>query len=118
MAFKGVLLEGIEVVLIVSALAARPSGPAPALIGAATAVVLVAVLGTQLRGPLSRLPETELKYGVGLVLTAFGVFFAAEGLEVTWPGGDLALIYILAALILATQAQIRTLSRPRSRAAA
>ena len=97
-AFKGVLLEGVEVVLIVTVLAARPAGAAPALLGAALAVVLVRRRsGSCCTGRCARVPETELKYVVGLVLTAFGTFFAAEGLGVEWPMGDAALLLILAA---------------------
>jgi Ca2+/H+ antiporter, TMEM165/GDT1 family len=110
-AFKGVLLEGIEVVLIVSVLAARPAGALPALAGAAVAAVAVALTGARLRRPLARVPETELKYGVGIVLTSFGVLFAAEGLGVRWPGGDVALLYVAGLTFLTTQAQIRGLAR-------
>ncbi len=109
-AFKGVLLEGVEIVVIVSALAARPSGPTPALVGAAVAAVAVLGAGAWLRAPLSRLPETELKWGVGVLLSSFGVFFAAEGLHVHWPGGDAALLYVIAALALTSQLQSHRLA--------
>jgi uncharacterized membrane protein len=115
-AFKGVLLEGVEVVVIVAALAARPSGAAPAIAGAAIAAAVVCTLGAWLHRPLSRVPETELKYGVGVLLTTFGVFFAAEGMGVSWPGGDAALLYVAAALLLATQVEVRAL-RPAEVAA-
>jgi uncharacterized membrane protein len=110
-AFKGVVLEGIEVVLIVSALAARPSGPAPALVGAGIAAVVVVSAGFWLRQPLTRLPETELKWGVGVLLGAFGVFFAAEGLGVQWSGGDAAILYIAATLAGISQLQAHWLAR-------
>jgi len=117
-AFKGVLLEGIEVILIVTALGARPGGLAPALIGAFGALVAVAGIGVLLHQPLARLPETHLKYMVGIVLSTFGVFFASEGLGVHWPLGDAALLYLAAAFLAISQLQIRLLARQRELAPA
>jgi uncharacterized membrane protein len=110
-AFKGVLLEGVEVILIVTALGARPDGLAPTLIGGLLALGVVIAVGLVLHAPLRRLPETHLKYVVGIVLTAFGVFFTAEGLGVEWPGADAALLYVTALLVLVSQARIATLAR-------
>lgn len=107
---KGVLLEGLEVVLIVAALAGGTHGAAPALFGAAVAVVAVAAIGLIVHRPLARLPESHLKYAVGVMLTSFGVFFLAEGLKVEWPGGDAALLYLAASLLLVSQIHIRRLA--------
>jgi uncharacterized membrane protein len=109
-AFKGVLLEGVEVILIVSALASRPGGAGPALWGAALATAVVVAGGAWLRRPLARIPETELKWGVGVLLTTFGLFFSAEGLGVEWPGADAALLYLAATLAAASQIQAHRLA--------
>ncbi len=110
-AFKGVSLEGVEVILIVTALGQADGARVPVLVGASLAVLAVACAGAWLREPLARLPETELKYGVGLMLSSFGVVFLAEGAGASWPGNDLALLYCAAALALATQIQAHTLAR-------
>src|SRR3954466_14656376 len=110
-AFKGVLLEGVEVILIVTALAARPGGLAPALIGGLLALGVLSAGGLGLHAPLRRLPETHLKYMVGIVLTAFGVFFTAEGLGVEWPGSDAALLYVAALRVLVSEARIAPVAR-------
>ena len=107
---KGVLLEGLEVVLIVAALGAGPQGLAPAVLGAAVAVVFVVGLGFVLHRPLARLPESHLKYAVGIVLSSFGVFFLGEGLGVEWPGHDAALLYVAVALVAVSQAQIHAVA--------
>jgi uncharacterized membrane protein len=110
---KGVLLEGLEVVLIVAALGAGPDGLAPAIAGSAVAVVAVLAIGFAVHRPLARLPESHLKYAVGLVLSSFGVFFLGEGLGVHWPGADVALLYIVAALLVVSQLQVASLARPK-----
>ena len=107
---KGVLLEGAEVVLIVAALAGGAQGAAPALAGAGVAVFAVAGIGLVVHRPLARLPESHLKYAVGVMLTSFGVFFLAEGLGVEWAGGDAALLYVAAALLAVSQLHVRRLA--------
>ncbi|MCF7699398.1 COG4280 domain-containing protein [Loktanella sp. M215] len=97
-AFKAVLLEGIEVVFIVIAVGSARGLTLYAGLGALAAVVLVVALGTAFHKPLTRIPENALKFAVGLLLTAFGVFWLGEGLGAAWPGADLAILYILAVL--------------------
>jgi Ca2+/H+ antiporter, TMEM165/GDT1 family len=110
-AFKGVLLEGLEVILIVTALAGPADSRTPALLGAGLAVALTIGVGVVLHRPLRRVPETELKYAVGILLSSFGVFFTAEGLDVDWPLGDAALLLIAAALVGASQLMADRLRR-------
>lgn len=99
-AFKAVLLEGLEVVFIVLAVGAGRGLLVPAGLGALAACVLVLAFGVVLHRPLARVPENSLKFGVGVMLAAFGVFWTGEGLGVAWPGQDLAL-FGLALLFLA-----------------
>jgi uncharacterized membrane protein len=91
-AFKGVLLEGLEVVFIVIAVGAGGGLLLPASLGALLAVALVLLIGAIVHRPLSRVPENMLKFGVGVMLSAFGVFWTGEGFGLNWPGGDLALL--------------------------
>ena len=111
---KGVLLEGLEVVLIVAALSKGEGAAGAAVLGAGLAVVAVTVTGFWLRRPLSRLPESHLKYGVGVVLTTFGVVFVAEGAGASWPGGDVALLYVAAALAATSLLLVRDLTPVRT----
>lgn len=111
-AFKGVALEGLEIVLIVGVLASRPGKAPAAVIGAVAAVGLATVGVIAMRRVLTNLPETELKWGVGVLLSGFGVFFLGEGLHVSWPGGDLALLYVAVAIAAASLARVSALARP------
>jgi uncharacterized membrane protein len=97
--FKAVSLEGLEVTFTVLAIGAGGS-LLVASIGAALAAILVILLGLALHRPLSRVPENTLKFIVGIMLTAFGIFWIGEGLSFPWPGEDLALIGMIALLIL------------------
>jgi Ca2+/H+ antiporter, TMEM165/GDT1 family len=99
-AFNGVLTEGIEVVAIVLALGSHSAETlGAATVGALVALAVVVVVGLIVHQPLARVPENAMKYVVGIMVTAFGIFWTGEGLQVAWPASDVALFY-LAALIL------------------
>jgi uncharacterized membrane protein len=98
--FKAVVLEGVEVVFIVIAVGATGGLLVPASIGAAAAGLIVVALGIVLHRPLARVPENTLKLAVGVLISAFGMFWVGEGLGFAWPGEDLA-IPVLAAVLLA-----------------
>ena len=100
-AFKAVMLEGIEVVFIVLAVGAGRGLIWPASLGALAACALVLALGIALRKPLTRVPENTLKFAVGVMISAFGIYWTGEGLGVDWPGDDLAIL-ALGALLLAS----------------
>jgi len=91
-AFKAVVLEGLEVVFIVIAVGAGRDLLWPASLGALAASALVVLVGIMVRRPLARVPENILKLGVGVMLSAFGVYWTGEGLGIGWPGEDLAIV--------------------------
>lgn len=95
-AFKGVVLEGLEVVFIVLTFGANQHDIPLASVGAAIAVVVVVVAGFAVRAPLARVPENTLKFVVGVLLTSFGTFWGAEGAGASWPGSDAALLGVIA----------------------
>jgi Ca2+/H+ antiporter, TMEM165/GDT1 family len=99
--FKAVLLEGLEVVFIVIAVGSTGALLAPASAGAIAACLLVALLGVVLHRPLARVPENALKFAVGVLLSAFGVFWIGEGLGLAWPGEDFAVLGLIAGFLLA-----------------
>ena len=100
LSFKGVLLEGLEVVFIVITFGGNQRNMGAAVIGAAAAVLVVAVTGVAVRAPLARVPENAMKFVVGIMLTSFGMFWGAEGAGVTWPGHDAALLVLVPVVAL------------------
>lgn len=100
-AFKAILLEGLEVVFIVIAVGSGRGLVGPAALGALAACVLVLLVGAVVHKPLSRVPENTMKFGVGVMLSSFGVFWTGEGLGIAWPGQDLTLL-LFAVLFLLT----------------
>ena len=113
-AFKGVLLEGLEVAFIVLTFGANQHNVGLAATAAGIAIVSVTLAGLALRAPLSRVPENTMKFAVGVMLSSFGMFWSAEGAGANWPGGDVALLAIVpgmlalgVAIVLIIQAELR-----------
>lgn len=110
-AFKAVLLEGVEVIFIVVAVGAAHGMTALAGAGALAALVVVLAIGIVVHKPLAQIPENTLKFAVGLMLTAFGIFWTGEGLGAEWPGADIALLVILAIIGAFSAIAVQILNR-------
>ena len=105
LSFKGVLLEGLEVVFIVVTFGIIQKGSNPqafllAIWAAAIAVILVTIAGFAIHKPLSKVPENTMKFVVGTLLTSFGIFWGAEGAGAEWPHKDLSLLAIIPFVLL------------------
>ena len=118
-AFKGVLLEGLEVAFIVVTFGVAGGQLAPALIGAGVAAVGVLGIGAAVRRPLSRLPENQLKFVVGLMLVSFGTFWSGEGIGIEWPDDALSIVLLLGGFLATSLLAVRMIAaglvRPASR---
>lgn len=115
LAFKGVFLEGLEVAFIVLTFGTTQGSIPLAALGALLALVVVLVVGALVHKPLSRVPENMMKFSVGLMLSAFGIFWSVEGTGATWPGTDLAILGILLFLTLVSLGMVAFLRRTRER---
>jgi uncharacterized membrane protein len=111
LAFKGVLLEGLEVAFIVVTFGSTQGNIGLAALGAGAALVLVLVVGVLVRAPLARVPENTLKFAVGTMLTTFGIFWSAEGAGADWPGDDASLPGVLAFVLLISFGAVTILRR-------
>lgn len=108
LAYKAVLLEGLEVAFIVITFGSSVTtttglgGIPSAAIGATVAGLLVILAGALARAPLKQVPENTLKFIVGIMLTTFGTFWTVEGFQVNWPLSDAFLLILAAVYLLAS----------------
>jgi uncharacterized membrane protein len=110
-AFKGVLLEGLEVVFIALTFGANQHNVGLAAAAAGAAVLVVTLGGVAVHAPLARVPENTLKFVVGVMLTSFGTFWGAEGAGAHWPGSDASLLAIVPATLAVAMTMVALLRR-------
>jgi uncharacterized membrane protein len=115
LAFKGVLLEGLEVAFIALTFGSNQRDIPLAALAALAAMLVVAAAGIAVRTPLARVPENTMKFVVGVMLTAFGTFWSAEGAGARWPGSDAALLVLAPAIALFAVGLVALLRRGRNR---
>jgi len=99
-AFKGVFLEGLEVAFIVVTFGGTQRNVGLAAIGAAAALVVVLIAAVIVHEPLTRVPENTVKFGVGVMLTSFGIFWTSEGAGIDWPAGDMSLLAVIGFVVV------------------
>ncbi len=116
-AYKGVLLEGLEVWLVVVALGMRTpdgAGMASSAGAALAALALTCAVGAAVRAPLQRVPENAIKFAVGAMIAAFGTYWTMEGIggSAIWPLSDWTLpllggFYLVSGLAIAMVFRMR-----------
>lgn len=111
MAFKGVFLEGLEVVITVLTLGTSAHRLGLAATVAAVAVLLVGIVGVVVAKQLSNVPENAMKMAVGILLVSYGTFWTGEGLKVKWPGNDIMLVMFVAIYVVVVALLVATLRR-------
>mgnify|MGYP003346443579 FL=1 len=114
LSFKGVLLEGLEVVFIVVTFGAIQKGSNPqafslAIWAALFAVAVVTIAGFAIHKPLSKVPENTMKFIVGTLLTSFGIFWFGEGVGIEWPKSDASLLAIIPSVFVLSWAFVLAL---------
>ncbi|MGD0560603.1 MAG: hypothetical protein ABSA93_37245 [Streptosporangiaceae bacterium] len=115
LSFKGVLLEGLEVIFIVITFGDNQKNLGAAMIGAAIAIVVVAGAAIAVRAPLAKVPENAMKFAVGIMLTSFGTFWGAEGAGVSWPGNDAALLVLVPVVAVVSLGYVALIRRGSAR---
>ena len=117
-AYKGMLLEGLEVWLIVVAFSLHSRAWASNGLTAVLALVVVLVAGLSLHAPLTRVPENTIKFVVGAMILSFGTYWTLEAMAGdVWPLGDWSLAMLAAFYLVGGQALV-PLVRQAHRAAA
>jgi len=112
LSFKGVVLEGLEVVFIVLTFGSNQKNVPLAALAGVVAVLVVAAAGLAVRAPLARVPENTMKFVVGVMLTSFGMFWGAEGAGAHWPGADASLLAIIPAVAVVALLLVVAFRRP------
>ena len=115
LSFKSVFLEGFEVAFIVITFGGAQGNLPLATLAALAALMVVVVAGAVVHRPLARVPENTIKFGVGVLLSTFGLFWSAEGVGVAWPGSDLAILGILAFVALVSLGGVAILRNRQAR---
>jgi Ca2+/H+ antiporter, TMEM165/GDT1 family len=106
--FKITMLGGIEVVFIIVAVSAESADLLiPAGVGALAALLVVILLGLALHRPLASIPENTLKFGVGILLAAFGCFWVGEGIGIDWPGADWSILGLIVGFLITALLAVR-----------
>ena len=118
LSYKGVLLEGLEVAFIVLTFGTIDHRVGLASIAALTAVAIVIAAGFALRAPLAKVPENTMKFGVGILLTSFGIFWGAEGSAGSskkWPGDNWAVLALIAGVTVFSFVLVQVLKVTRTK---